>query len=60
MLLLDSGVEKDEHPSVVGTVDTSHIDKFGGDADGFFDAFHPATRNCDPIIERIAALVASS
>lgn len=51
---------KDEHPSVVGTVDTSHIDKFGGDADGFYDAFHPATRNCDPIIERIAEMVAPS
>ena len=42
---------------VAGTVDASRIELIGGDPDGFFDAFHPAQRNCDLIIERIARML---
>ncbi len=40
---------------VTGVFDASDITKLGGDPNGFFDPMHPATRNCDLILERIAA-----
>ena len=46
-----------QYSVVAGTVDASRIELIEGDPDGFFDAFHPARRNCDLIIERIARLL---
>ncbi|GJM24126.1 MAG: hypothetical protein DHS20C16_05410 [Phycisphaerae bacterium] len=40
---------------VSGIFDASDVAKFGGDPEGFFDPMHPATRNCDLILERVAA-----
>lgn len=47
----------EEYSIVTGIVDASDITSLDGDPDGFFDPMHPATRNCDLIIEQIAALV---
>lgn len=47
---------EEEYPVIQGIVDASDIESMGGDPEGFFDGLHPATRNCDLIIEQIAAI----
>jgi hypothetical protein len=43
-----------ERYSVVsGFFDASDVTSFGGDPEGFFDPMHPASRNCDLILERV-------
>lgn len=49
-----------QYPVVRGIVDAVDIESFGGDPDGFYDPYHPATRNCDPIIERAADILAEA
>ena len=46
-----------DYSVVSGIIDASDITTLGGDPDGFFDPMHPATRNCDLILERVAAEV---
>ena len=47
-----------QYGNVRGVVDASRIELFGGDPDGFFDAMHPASRNCDLILRAVADKVA--
>ena len=42
-----------EYSVVLGTVDATTIDKFGGDPEDFYDEIHPGTRNCDLMLELI-------
>lgn len=46
-----------DHRAVRGTLDASRIASFGGDPDGFSDPYHPASRTCDLIIDRVAELL---
>ncbi len=46
-----------ESPAVLGVVDASRIEDFGGDADGFYDEIHFATSNADLILELVAELI---
>lgn len=45
------------NPVVLGTFDASQIENFNGDPSGFFDAYHPATRNGDRIIAAVADMI---
>jgi hypothetical protein len=42
------------YPTVKGLVDASDLAAIGGDSSGFYDAMHPATRNCDRILAKLA------
>ena len=46
-----------EYKVVLGTVDASQIENFGGDPEGFFDEIHPSSKNCDLILQQVAKLV---
>ncbi len=43
-----------EYACVKTWFDASRVEYFGGDPDGFYDPFHPATRNCNLIIDELA------
>lgn len=53
------GFERD-YDVVLGSFDASHIDNFSGDPDGFYDPMHPATGNCDLILDRVIRLLEAS
>jgi hypothetical protein len=42
------------HPNVGAVLDASNLESIGGDPRGFYDGIHPATRNCDLILARLA------
>lgn len=45
---------QERHPNLIIVLDVTRIEELGADPEGFFDEIHPATRNCDLILERLA------
>ena len=45
---------KREYPVILGTVNASRIQYFGGTRQGFYDEIHPSTVNCDLILHKVA------
>jgi hypothetical protein len=46
-----------KHSAVIGVVDASHIEYFGGDPTGFYDEIHPTTKNADLILKKVGEVV---
>lgn len=49
-----------EHSALIGVVDASHIEYFGGDPTGFYDEIHPTIENADLILKKVAEVVRAS
>ncbi len=51
---------QEKHANVLTVLDVSVLADVGGDPEGFYDEIHPATRNCDLLLERLYAELGAS